>query len=107
MFIERAHVRREVSLEARIIVRGKVLRVIPCKILDLSEGGAKVQLDAPFLLPPEFFLLENASENLYECELRWQNETAGLMFIDICSRAKRKALIEEIEAAMALGRPRT
>ena len=96
----RKHVRREVSLDAHLFLRGETPRLIPCKVLDLSEGGAKIRMASPYPLPPRIFLVKAQGEIIYECEIAWlKEETAGLMFLDLCAHEKHHELLEEIKAA--------
>jgi hypothetical protein len=107
MFRPRALVRETVSIRAILILRAEVFIMIPCQMLDLSKGGAKVQIKASYTLPAKLFLLNDESEDLYECETRWQNEdTAGLMFIDVCTSSKYKEMMERCADAVVIEPPR-
>jgi hypothetical protein len=100
MVDRREHRRTEVSFETHVFVRGRLPTLLPCNVLDISSGGAKVQIGVPYALPRQVFLLRDERENIYECETVWQDEqTAGLAFVDLCARAKRDELLEEIETA--------
>lgn len=73
-------------------------------IADVSEGGARIEVEAgqdavlAFLEPgAPLRLLETTSENIYECELRWRDvRNLGLQFIDLATRAQRQALLARI-----------
>jgi hypothetical protein len=100
MIDRREHRRTEVAFETCVFVRRRSPTLIPCNVLDLSAGGAKVQIGVPYALPRQVFLLRDERENIYECETVWQDEqTAGLAFVDLCARAKRDELLKEIETA--------
>jgi hypothetical protein len=106
MFRPRALVRETVSIRAILILPVEVFIMIPCQMLDLSKGGAKVQIKVAFTLPPKLFLLNDESEDLYECETRWQNEdAAGLMFIDACNHSKYKKIMEKCADAVVIEPP--
>lgn len=95
----RKHKRTEILLEARLYIRDDIRMIVPCTITDISEGGARVDLRGDLILPPRVFLLKDEDENIYECETMWRNaQAAGLMFVDLCARAKRLELLEEIRA---------
>ena len=57
-------------------------RSSPCRIVDISDSGARVKLPTVMLLPPTLWLI-NASDWLaYEAALAWRSETeAGLRFL--------------------------
>ena len=100
VFDRRKHARGETSIEAQLFLRGDQPKLIPCSIVDLSQGGVKIQLEVSLPLPSRVFLLTDGGENLYECEAVWQDEqSAGLMFVDLYARAKRQQLLEEIATA--------
>jgi len=106
MFPPRAHLREPVSIEARLILPATIFTIIPCLMLDLSEGGAKVEIKVPYILPPKLFLCWGGDEYLYECEPRWQEEDmAGLMFIDICTRSARRSVLAKCANATVLEPP--
>lgn len=66
-----------------------------CTIKDLSEGGAKLDTTVFTSVPDKVNLFEGKTGNIFECAVRWQQGAMiGLQFIDMCSRAKRRALIE-------------
>ena len=99
----RAHVREKVDIAARLIMGGERFIIIPCRIVDRSDGGMKVEMKVSHPLPNKIFLLGDNSEDLYECETRWQNEEmAGLMLIDLCLRSKRKEILAKAEEALTL-----
>lgn len=96
MYTPRAHPRHIVSIGGKLIVQAKEPLTIPCRILDLSDGGAKVKMDTSEGLPAKLLLYESYQQNIYECSVRWQQEDiAGLMFIDICPKHTRLRLIAE------------
>jgi hypothetical protein len=66
-----------------------------CTITDLSEGGAQINTTVFTEVPKIVNLFEARSGSLFECEVRWQQgPLIGLQFLDFCSRAKRRELIE-------------
>jgi len=97
---QRRHVRIKVSIEAHLFVRGETPAVIPCRVLDLSEGGARIKTAVPYALPSEVFLVKDEAEIIYECETIWQKKRlAGLMFLDLCAHSKLHRLLNEIRCA--------
>jgi hypothetical protein len=100
MVDRREHARRDVSIEARLFLREDKPAILPCRIIDISEGGAKVQIGFPYRLPAQLFLLKDDDDNIYECEAIWQSgQLVGLMFLDLCARGKRQAVLDELETA--------
>lgn len=70
-----------------------------CKILDLSEGGARlgVTVTDVSLLPARVVLFETANGNVYECDIRWRKPNeVGVQFIDVVSRTHHKEMISRI-----------
>ncbi len=66
-----------------------------CTIADLSEGGARVDTTVFTSVPDKIDLFEGKDGSIFECVVRWQQGgQIGLQFVDMCSRAKRRALIE-------------
>jgi hypothetical protein len=100
MFNRRKHARRTVSIEAQLFWRGEKPLVLACKIVDFSEGGARIRGHFPCPLPSQVFLVKEEGENIYDCETMWQESgTAGLRFIDLCACSKRQELLKEIATA--------
>lgn len=66
-------------------------RLVPCTISDLSEGGARLELDGETELPARLWLSWNEQPSEVLCELRHQRgKTAGVQFarpIVIAARA--------------------
>jgi hypothetical protein len=74
--------------------------ILPCLIVDISEGGAKIRAHFPTPLPPLVFLVKDESEIIYESETVWQQDgAAGLMFVNLCAYSQRQDLLREIETA--------
>jgi hypothetical protein len=96
----RKHRRRTVSIKARLFWRGERCSILPCRIAEISEGGATIQAHLPSPLPPKVFLVNDESEIIYECETVWQEGgTAGLMFVNLGAYSERQELLKEIETA--------
>jgi hypothetical protein len=97
LFQRRATLRHEVSVRGAIIDGScDPARTIGCGIVDLSLGGAKIELDEDCPLPDRVMLYESSRENVYECSIRWRDgRTIGLGFVDIVSLSARRALISE------------
>lgn len=70
----------------RVLNGGKLIvndgnSVIDCVIRDMSEGGAKVRITIPTMLPKQMELLVVKNNMLYPVEVRWnRNSEAGLQF---------------------------
>ncbi len=76
---------RRIQRRRRVIKGGKVVfnngqSVIDCSVRDLSEGGAKLLLRDPIILPHDF-QLQMLDGRLIPCELRWaRNGAVGVKF---------------------------
>lgn len=90
----RAFARFEVRIPGKLMwADGSAGRA--CTIADLSEGGARVDTLTFISVPQKLDLFEGRDGNIFECVLRWQQGTLiGLQFVDMCTRAKRRELIE-------------
>lgn len=96
----RQHSRKEVGIDTRLFLPSPSPRVVLCRIIDVSEGGVKVQMNTNYRLPSQLVLMRGENENMYECRLAWQVErTAGLMFISVCGRAKHQEMLEQAARA--------
>jgi hypothetical protein len=105
-YVERSSPRKKVDIAARLIVPAARYTIVPCRIVDRSDGGVKVVMHVSFPLPCKLFLLGDESEDLYECERRWQNETeVGLKLIDICVHSTRKTVMANAADAIVLQPP--
>jgi hypothetical protein len=103
-----AHFGRRATLRHDVRIRGAIIitlagttRTVGCLIIDLSLGGAKIELDKDWLLPDELLLFESHQENIYECSVRWKDgRTVGLSFLDQLNLSARRALIEEVSLGL-------
>lgn len=70
----------------RVLNGGKLIvndgqSVIDCVIRDMSEGGARVRITIPTMLPKQLEMLVVKNNMLYPVEVRWnRNSEAGLQF---------------------------
>lgn len=90
----RAHPRIPTCLKGRLLsIDGRCY--LACTIIDLSEGGARVNTAHYALLPSELFLLVEKTGDNFECEMRWlRSVDLGLSFIDTPGRTSRKTLLD-------------
>jgi len=53
-----------------------------CTILDISEGGAKLQIPEVDIIPVEFKLYVPETDQIYSCEVVWREGIyLGLQFV--------------------------
>ena len=89
---QRALPRKEVYKPGRLIFADGSA-TLDCLIVDVSEGGARVQTDLRLALPDRIFLWQGDTADILDCEVRWQlGNEAGLCIVDTCGRQMRKAL---------------
>ncbi len=70
--------RRSTNIRASVRIG---YRLVPCTISDLSEGGARLELDGEIELPARLWLSWNEQSSEIVCELRHQRgRTAGVQF---------------------------
>ena len=98
--IPRAHVRERVDLPAHIVIKGDPPILLPCRILNRSEGGAKIVMEGSWDLPNKLLILADGNNAVRECEVRWQLAyEAGLKFLHPCSDAFRAELLQKLNLA--------
>ena len=77
----RAQVRKKVRKIGRVLYNDSQA-MIDCTILDLSEGGAKLEFASRQMLPRTFDL-QMQSGAIYRCEVRWAKDNFfGVRFLD-------------------------
>lgn len=74
--------RRQVDKEAWIVLDNS-FALRPCKIVDMSDQGARLDLDAADRLPKFFSLTFSRSSRAgRRCEIRWKRgRTVGVKFV--------------------------
>ncbi len=96
----RRHPRHDVHIDAEILFDGDTRR-IGATIRDLSEGGARLELDADCALwtraeraDNRLYVIEARCGIVYECDLRWMRyRDLGVSFTDFATRPRRRELI--------------
>ncbi len=75
---------------------------VECVIRNISEDGALLSMLVSVPLPQEVLLWEARTGALYECGVRWRKDhMVGVHFVDMCSRATRRAMLERGFALLA------
>lgn len=80
-FNKRRHVRRRVLRRAKLVYNNGTC-TLDCEIRDISDGGCRVRLGSPILLPKflELHIQGDALER--KCEIRWRStKELGLLFL--------------------------
>lgn len=76
----RKHERRLVFMRA-VLTYGELGNSIPCRVRNISEGGARLEFEQQQLLPHHFDLKIRDLPPL-RCELRWaKDKFAGVRFL--------------------------
>jgi PilZ domain len=77
----RRYVRRQVYIRAKLLA-GRDVAPLDCAIVDISEGGARLNIDAAQELPQEFTLVLGRHGCPYRrCRIVWRKETQmGVVF---------------------------
>lgn len=71
---------------ARVYKKGKMvfqngLRSIPCVVRNISDGGAMLEFEQPYILPKDFELYIDLEDYEVSCERRWETGLkCGVMF---------------------------
>ena len=77
----RASVRKKVMRAARVYINERQ-SLIDCTILDISEGGAKLEFPSRQVLP-RTFVLQLGDGSVTRCEVRWAKDNFfGVRFLD-------------------------
>ncbi len=101
---QRRYPRRKTFKTGKIIYHKGLLNQ-PCLIRDMSEGGARLQIDPPFECP-EQFLLELLNQSPRPCEVAWRKGgNVGAEFSEIAQAAKLPARIADWKSAWESGEP--
>ncbi len=74
--------RRSNVRQAWVVIPGE-FRVLPCTVLDTSEGGAKITSQHLRRIPSTFVLsFSKESRHGHACEVRWrEGDAIGLRFV--------------------------
>jgi hypothetical protein len=102
---DRAEANRRNRGRRRAILAGFLImnddRSSPCRIVDISDTGARVHLPTPMALPDKLWLLNTSDWLAYEAEVAWHtNMDAGLHFLS--KRNLRNPVTERDHALHAL-----
>ncbi len=92
----------------RVLKKGKIvfqggLRSLPCIVRNLSDGGALLQFEQAFLLPPQFDLHIDLENFEVTCVKRWEEGLrCGVQFIGEKRQvvAQRAQILKTSEAAL-------
>lgn len=77
----RAHPRVIVNAPARLFYGPGLARWADCVIQDVSDGGAKLEVDEIYVLPRRLVLLDYRQDVAFEAALKWRRwNTAGVAF---------------------------
>ncbi len=71
---QRREVRQPVDLDGICEVMDPIMR-IPCKIIDLSGGGAQLEFDSTDRIPQNFKVYIDALSVIMECHAVWRTQT--------------------------------
>jgi hypothetical protein len=70
----RRSLRYHSTIPAQIYVRDG-LPLCPCTVLDVSQGGGRIRLDAPVSVPDQFHLLFTRTASVRrECRVIWRHD---------------------------------
>ena len=69
---DRRHDRRR-SVRIASIVVGSASSAIPCVILDISGGGARLHVHDPSEVPDDFQLVQTATQEEHACSAVWRS----------------------------------
>lgn len=81
MLRDRAHARKQVSIEAKVL-SPDLSECVDCIVNDVSEGGALISLRSDARVPDRIYLWQARTQTSLECEVRWRRlNLVGLKFI--------------------------
>ena len=100
---KRAHPREEV-LRPGVIVHGRSGRTVPCRIIDLSLGGARLLIEGDDVPDQGLTLIDQHAGTLNDCQVVWRRaKFAGVRFVPAAESAQRKAQLRELQRARESG----
>ena len=77
----REHPRELTSLRARVFYGKEMAHWADCSIVDLSKGGARLQISAIYPLPSRFVVLQLLGGVVYDVRVRWRRgDMTGVSF---------------------------
>lgn len=72
--------RRQDNAHGWIVVEGRPR--VPCVVRDISDAGARIEVERPSWLPFHFKLVVESLRLVAECEVRHQQQTSvGVLFV--------------------------
>ncbi|MTI42789.1 PilZ domain-containing protein [Roseibium hamelinense] len=93
---------------ARVLKKAKVLfkdglRSVPCVVRNISEGGAQIHFEQPYLIPTQFELRIELEGFEVTCERRWEDGlVCGVQFVSEKRHiaTERKQVLQTSEQAL-------
>ena len=78
---KRRYPRRRIFFDARICF-AEAKQAIPCRVCDVSDGGARLEVKSSMALPPLFKLVVAGADKVGRlCSVAWQNGSdIGVIF---------------------------
>jgi len=77
----REHPREPTNLRARVFYGQGMAHWADCTIVDLSKGGARLQISSIYPLPSRFVLLQLLGGVVYDVRVRWRRgDMTGVSF---------------------------
>ena len=77
----REHPREPTNLRARVFYGQGMAHWADCSIVDLSKGGARLQISSIYPLPSRFVLLQLLGGVVYDVRVRWRRgDMTGVSF---------------------------
>lgn len=77
----REHPRESTNLRARVFYGQGMAHWADCVIVDLSKGGARLQISSIYPLPSRFVLLQLLGGVVYDVRVRWRRgDMTGVSF---------------------------
>ncbi len=73
--------RQDTNLRARVFYGPTLTHWADCSIVDLSKGGARLQISSIYPLPPRFVVLQLQGGVVYDVRTRWRRgDMTGVAF---------------------------
>ena len=77
----REHARESANLRARVFYGQGMAHWADCMIVDLSKGGARLQISSIYPLPSRFVVLQLLGGVVYDVRVRWRRgDMTGVSF---------------------------
>ena len=100
MYSDLRKCRRKRTLLAGVLSYGPGISTVDCKIMDVSETGARVKAEPGSIVPAHVFLVHLRDYVAYEARVAWRRDNGNLGLRFMAAHDLRAEPTDELRAAM-------